>query len=144
MNYESEDEVFVAIPHRYRGKEMTISPWIVVLIFLIGISIPVVTYLITKYKREKYTCVTCGKYHQESFKFAQCPTCKKMICRDNLEKIEEAHTKSTVTREVVPARRDPAFPCGTEFTYAGIAKRHVIYCKKDTPRFKFGHTIRRL
>lgn len=108
------------------------NPWI---ILILGVCIPIIPYGIITFFKNEYSCSTCGKSHPSQTTLMRCPTCNKMFCSDNLETVEEVSTTTQRNFEVSPSKKNPKFPCGTEFITMG--KRVNIYCRKDSPHFGF-------
>ncbi len=116
---------------------MTIPLWLVFLVIL-GAFVWLIIYAIQINREKELLCVTCGKYHTDKSTLTQCETCKRMICADNIEIIEQASTSSNILIEVTPSETNSTYPCGT--FYMDDNSIH-FYCKKDTPRFNFAHSF---
>lgn len=117
---------------------MTLNLGIIVLVLIAGVLLTIIATWLIDYQKTEYTCVTCGKRHNDKSLLIKCPKCQKWFCANNLEKIEEAHTTSQKIIEIIPSKLIPEYPCGTE--YVNMEKTENIYCKKDSKRFSF--TIR--
>jgi hypothetical protein len=109
------------------------------LLFVLGFAAAVILYGSYYIYIKEFTCSICGKHYSSRATLVRCPTCKKMICGDNLEKVEEASTTSQRNYEVIPSKKNPKYPCGTAFVNSG--KRLGVYCRKDSKHFGFRYHV---
>jgi len=78
------------------------------------------------------TCGSCHKYHEKMSTLIKCEKCRRMICIDNLEFIDQTSINSTIHIDILLSKKNTEHPCGALFRFDGSIH---YYCKADIPRF---------